>query len=173
LLGRFENFPEIYHGIVQLRHQSPSKKLQEIILQALHNLSREEELDLSSIHAVSNCKVNLDFGIADGGTFNYLDKEILSASLETVSRQALPMLDFLCIARYYKRDGAGHRPLKFDYYLLRFLFYDGNLDFQIFHERGIRRLSTEDLSTVIIDRVEKELLENGLQKITVEYARTL
>jgi len=174
LLGRFENFPEIYHGIVQLRHQSPSKKLQEIILQALHNLTREDGFVFPSIQAVSDCKVNFDFGIADGATFNYLKGEMLNASLETVLKDALPVLDFICVVRYYRKDGRGcYKPLKFDYYLLRFLFHDENVDFQIFHERGTRRLSIEDLSTTIINMVDEGLSENGLPKITVEYARTL
>lgn len=174
MLGTFENFPENFHGILRFHHRGPLKKLQVNLLQALHSLSREEGLDLSSIHAVSDCRVNFDFGIAEGATFNYLSRDMLSALIEAISKRALPVLDFLCVARYYRKDGRGsYRPLKFDYYLLRFLFYDKNVDFQIFHERGTRRLSIEDLSKVIISRVDQELSEDGVESTTVEDVRML
>lgn len=174
MLGRYENFPEMYHGIIRFRYQVPTKKLQEIVLHVLYELNNEGKgFNLPSIHAVSDCKVNFDFGIADGMTFSYLEKETLTACSEIVQKDELPVLDFICIVRYYKKDGRDRRPLKFDYYLLRFLFYDETVEFQIFHERGTRRLSIEDLLKIIFNRFEKELTENELPKITVEHMRTL
>jgi len=173
LLGVYENFPESYHGIIQFHHRTSVKRFQEIILRALHKLSREEDLNLKFIPDVSNCKVNLDFGVADGTAFNYLNPEVLDASLKTVLSAMLSTLDFICVVRYYQRDGEGYRPLKFDYYLLRFLFHDMGVDLQVFHERGTRRLSIEDLSAVIMERFDGELLKRKMPKISVDYTRTL
>lgn len=173
MLGIYENFPENYHGIIRFRHQAPARRLQGIILQSLQKLGQEGDPVFSTLPSVSNCKVDLDFGVADGRIFDYLSEETLDASLKTVSKDALPMLDFICIVRYYKRDAEVYRPLKFDYLLLRFAFYGGSVDFQIFHERGTRRLSIEDVSTIIISKIDKGLVENGLPEVTVEYARTL
>jgi len=172
LLGKFENFPETYHGLVRFRHQISPRKLQEALIKALHDLSREAAY-LSTIHAVSDCRVEFDFGIADGLIFNYLDCEMLSTALGTVSKHEVPILDFLGVVRYYKKgSGKKLRPLKFDYYLFRFLSYDESVDFQIFHERGTRRLPIEDLSSIIIRRVNKGLVEEGLPKISVEQTGT-
>jgi len=174
LLGRYENFPEMYHGVIRFHHQTSEKKLQEFIIKALHDLGQEGGFDFPTIHAVSDCEVEFDFGIADGAIFNYLDRETLTTSVKTISEYALPVLDFLGVVRYYKKGSTrDRRPLKFDYYFLRFLFHDGSVDFQIFHERGTRRLSMEDLSAIIIKRVDRELSEVGLPKVTVEETRTL
>lgn len=168
MFGRFENFPNTYHGAVQLLYQFSSQKLQLAILEALHNLILEEKPAFPSVPAVSGCKVNFDFGIAEGATFSYLDEEILNDSLKIVSQGALPVLDFFCVVRYYRRSGRGvYRPLKFDYYLLRFLFYEGGVDLQVLHERGTRRLSIEDLHIIVVNRVGRVLSERGLPEIAV------
>ena len=174
MFGRYENFPEIYHGVVRFHHQTSLKKLQEVIIKALHSLGQDRRLEFPLVHAVSDCKVEFDFGIADGAIFNYLDKEMLTTSLKTVLKYTLPVLDFIGVVRYYGNGRKrNRRPLKFDYHFLRFLFYNESAEFQIFHERGTRRLSIEDLSAVIMARIDKELSQNGLPRMAVEDKRTL
>lgn len=175
LLGRYENFPEIRHGIVRFLHNIQTRELQRSIIKALHELTlRRRSFKLSSVPSVSNCKVLFDFGIADSLTFNYLDEEVMKLSLEAVSREALSTLDFICIVRYYRRISTRrYKPLRFDYYIIRFGFYDGRGDIQVYHEKGTRRLPIDDLITLIIRRVNRELVGSKHPKITVEHKRTL
>jgi hypothetical protein len=173
LIGLYENFPENYHGIARFYYKAPEKKFQEIILKALHELIRKDGFDFPSIYAVSECKVNFDVGIADVLTFNYLDNETLT-EFSKIVKAPLHTLDFLFVIRYYKKNVRNRlKPLKFDYFILRFLFNNENVEFLIFHEKGTRRISLEELTKIISNRVAKELSENNLPKMKVEYGRAL
>ena len=135
---------------------------------------RRRSFKFSSVRSVSNCRVLFDFGIADGLTFNYLDEEMLKLSVDAVSKEAVSTLDFICIVRYYKTiSRRRYKPLRFDYYIMRFRFYDGGGSIQIYHEKGTRRLPIDDLIGLIIRRVNRELVGSKQPKITVEHKRTL
>jgi hypothetical protein len=45
--------------------------------------------------------------------------------------------------------------LKFDYYLLRTLYSKGGFEIQVFHERGPRYISPEDLTLFIFNKANE------------------
>ena len=69
------------------------------------------------------------------------------------------------VARYYvSRDGRD-RPLRFDYYMLRFLFGHGSVELRVFHEKGTRRLSIEDLVDLLYKGLSKRIGEELSMRI--------
>ena len=169
MLGRYENFPDMRHSIVHFLHQIPTRELQRIIIKALHRLNmRRRGYKFSSVKSVLNCNVRFDLGIADGLTFSYLDEEVVKLSLDYVSRAAHSTLDFICIVRYYKKIGRRrYRPLRFDYYMIRFKFLEEGGSIEVYHEKGTRRFPIDDLVALIIRRANTELAGSKRPKITV------
>ena len=118
----------------------------------------------------ANCTVNFEFGIADADTFNFLDEEELKKIQKTLKQQqALPVLDIYCVARYHLTEADGkHRPLKFDYGMLRFAFGRKNMELFVYHERGTQRIPLEDLVIFIRDQVNEQLAQKGQQTLTLK-----
>jgi len=149
------------------------RKIQETIIETFFRINQMENMaELAPPYLSPDVEVSLEFGIAENLTFNYIDEETLVSFLKRVSRKKPSILDFLCVVRYYKvgkKPGEGkRRPLRFDYFLLRFLFNKEKGEILVFHEKGIRRISIEDLLDFIVNKINEELSEKRLAPITLE-----
>ncbi|MEM2739152.1 MAG: hypothetical protein QXK93_09235 [Candidatus Bathyarchaeia archaeon] len=154
MLGFYENFPVVVHNITRLTTSVSRKRLQEAIIQALHGLNCENlSLETATGLSLPNGKVIFEFGIAESEIFNYLDHEETRKALETISKTPLQVMDFFCAIRYYKSRGDEDKPLKFDYYMLRLIFNEKIVEMLVFHERGPRHISPEEIVNLIISRV--------------------
>ena len=174
MLGRYENYPEAIHGVARFTHRLSVRKLQQAILQALHRLNQETcNLDAIAPFSSLKCEVSFEFGVAEGTTFNYLDKEELDRLQRDIVKRALPILDFLCVVRYHVTKEGKRVPLRFDYHLLRLMFERRSVQLQIFHERGTQRVSLEDLITFITRCIKDELSQRQLKPLSLKYSRTL
>lgn len=174
MLGRYESFPETVHGIARFTSPSSIAKMQEVILHALYQLNHEI-CDLKRIVPVSllKCEVSFEFGVAEAEEFNYLDEEELNKFRKNVVDKTFSVLDFFCVVRYHVNKKGKRVPLKFDYHLLRFMFYGGNIDLRVTHERGAQHISLEELNAFIAKRVNEDLTKKRLKPLTLEYLRTL
>jgi len=174
LLGCYENFPEAVHGIAQFSHFLSSSVLQQTILQTFHRLNHESH-NVGEVTplAPSECEASFEFGLAEGSAFNYLDRDEADRALKTVSEKALETLDFFCAIRYRAIDKEKRSRLKFDYYLLRFTFERGNAEMRVFHERGPRRVSPEELLVFLVKDINKGLSRNRARPLTVKNMRAL
>jgi len=158
LFGVYDNFPDIIHGFAHFECDSSPSELGSAIIRALYRMNRSGRfLSSHRIPTPLGCRVRLEFGVADGTDFNYIDEDVLSLSSDILSRVDLDTLDFLCVVRYYRIEKRMRKPLRFDYYLLRFMLGSGGGEVRVFHERGIRRLPIEDLILILIDSVNREL----------------
>jgi len=158
LLGRYENFPEVVHSVARFTHQSTEERLQQAILRALHRLNQAtHNLTVISPFSAPRCEVSFEFGVAEGLTFNYLDREELERFQKSIKKEAPPTLDFFCVVRYHILKEGRRVPLRFDYHLLRFVFNRNNVEVQVSHERGTRRVSLEDLTNFLIGQIRGEL----------------
>jgi len=174
LLGHYENFPEVIHGVAQFTHRLSAGKLQQAILHALHRLNQEtRNLDDIAPFSSLKCEVSFEFGVAEGDIFNYLDKEELDRLQADIVQRALPILDFLCVVKYHITKEGKRVPLRFDYHLLRFMFQRRSVQLQIFHERGTQRVSLEDLVTFITKCIKDEFSQRQLNPPSLKYLRTL
>jgi len=175
LLGRYENFPEVIHGVARFSCESSAREVQEAILSALHHLNKEVG-GLSAItpHLPQKCEVSFEVGVAEDFNFNFLDAEELDRFRRSMIEKELSTLDFFCVVRYHIINDRGKRvPLKFDYHLLRFMFQEDNVELQICHERGVQRVPLEDLITFITNRINEGLSQKQLKPLNLEYLRTL
>lgn len=118
--------------------------------------------------------MSFEFGVADGVEFGYLDAEELDKMQKSIAREVLQAMDFLWVIRYHIIKNGKRVPLKFDYHMLRFIFYNrNNLELRVSHQRGIRRISVENLITFITKRINEELSQNRLRQLVVENLRAL
>lgn len=156
-LGVYVNFPDKCHYAVRFEIKAPTRDVQEALLNTLHRLNGRKVIGDLVIFIGSNVNVILEFGVANGLIFDYLNEDTFKILLKAVGKRDLRILDFFCVVRYYVLRGKSRRALRFDYYLLRFLFHDGGIEAQVFHERGMQRISAEDLLSLIMDNVFKHL----------------
>ena len=155
MLGLYDNFPENFHRIETFTSTLPDQKLQQKLVQALQEVNRKPfSFEEISHPAMNDCTVMFEVGIADGTSFNYVDAEEAKKVLNVLKKQTFRTMDFFVAVRYYKGDGKKKKPLRFDYYMIRFVFSGNNsVELQVFHERGPRYTSPED----IVEFIEKEV----------------
>jgi hypothetical protein len=150
--GFYENFPNGVHHAETFTSPLSKRKLQKRIIQVLQDVNHKtfsfEEVGNPTL---PNCSVIFEFGIADGENFRYLDEVEARKLQEALSHEEpLQVMDWFCSIRYYKNATAKQTPLRFDYYMLRINFGEkGAAEFLVFHERGPRYISPEELVTFI------------------------
>jgi hypothetical protein len=175
LLGRYENFPEIIHGVARFTCKSSIRTVQQTILSVLHNLNHDVcGLRVVTPHLTQECEVSFELGAAEDFDFNFLDEKELDRFQRSIVEKELSTLDFLFVARYHVVNDKGKRvPLKFDYHMLRFMFQENGMELRICHERGTQRVPLEDLVTFITKRINEELSQRQLKPLNLEYLRVL
>ena len=159
MLGRYENFPENVHAIASFHHQVSAKDVQEAILCAFYQLNHEI-CDLGSMmpYVTQKCEVGFEFGVAEGFDFNFLDQKEVNEYLKFIAESELQALDFFVVIRYhiFKEDGK-RVPLRFDYYVIRFIFKESELEMRIRHEKGTQRVTPNDWTAFITEKINGEL----------------
>ncbi|MBC7129876.1 hypothetical protein H5T51_01470 [Candidatus Bathyarchaeota archaeon] len=166
MLGFYPGFPEYPHKIIQLKNMASIKRLQQRIINTLYELNcRQTGIDWSLEPSVSEFTVTFEFGIAEDRNFNYLDMDEAEKALKAIDGKPFKVLDFFCAICYYRMKKGESKPLKFDYYMLRMLFDKKMLEVRIFHERGPRRISPEELASFIIRKVNENLPRKILKPI--------
>lgn len=174
MLGLYENFPRVVHYAARFACGSSLKRVQRAIIDALHGLNQESyPLNSVSPSNPSDCTVSFEFGVAEGFTFNYLDREERKRLRGVIGKNPVPVLDFLCVIRYHVLKGGRTVPLRFDYQLLRFAFTEGGFVLQLFHERGTRRVPLEELASFIVERISKVATRGKLRPLKLEGLGTL
>ncbi len=160
-MGYYEKFPATIHQINLFSTSLSSRKLQQKLLKALREVnSMEFSFEEVVIPTVPNGKVIFEFGIAHDGGFNFIDEAELKKAIEFVSKNRVAVMDFFCSIRYYKLKGEKRLPLKFDYYMFKCTFSAGTLEVLVFHERGPRYISPEELTSFIFDKINSTSNKN-------------
>jgi hypothetical protein len=155
-LGFYQNFPTNIHRIDSFNSTLSSKQLQQKLIQVFFEVNRKEfTFEEVTNPTVPEGKVIFEFGLAESGDFNYIDEEELKKTLKFLAKEHLSSMDFFCSIRYYKGSGEKKTPLKFDYYMLRTIFSKDLLEIQVFHERGPRYISPEELTTFIFTKINE------------------
>lgn len=161
MLGFYQNFPVIPHAKATFTSAASTRALQEAIVKTANHLNSEEiYLDKITSTPIPNCRIGFEFGIADGATFNFLNPEEVDRFLKSLAEKDTVLnIDFLCVVKYYLANGENQkrRPLKFDHYLLRFLFRKPEAQLRVFHERGTQHMSIEELIEFLTKRISTEL----------------
>jgi hypothetical protein len=166
MLGLYENFPENIHRIESFTSYLSSKKLQQRMIQVLSEINRKtfsfEEIAYPS---VPECTIIFEVGIADAKSFNYIDEEETKRVLNALKKETFRVIDFFCAVRYYKAKTEKKTPLKFDYYMMRFVFGKDSMEMRVFHERGPRYISPEDIITFLMKQINKTSAKKILKPV--------
>ena len=159
MLGFYQDFPEIPHAKATFSSAAPAKTLQKAIVKVAGYLNAQEfVLDTIGHASMGNCKIGFELGIAEAATFNYLTSEEVDRFLKSLAKKENVLnMDLLCIIKYHMAVGEKRRPLKFDYYLLRFIFRKPETQLRIFHERGTQHLSIEELVEFLTKQINIEI----------------
>ncbi len=171
--GIYWNFPSLYHGVARFEFDASLSEIQRAILRVLYSLNGCNVKEQLSHQVLSDVDVIFEFGVADGLTFHYINEETLNILLETVDEKTLPIIDFFCVIRYYSMREGRRRALRFDYYFFRFIFGNSELEVQVFHERGLRRISVGDLIGFLAERINLELAGRGINPMELKHLRAL
>ena len=166
MLGFYDNFPGSIHGIENFSTPFSSKKLQQRLIRVFCKINRRafsfEEVAYST---VLGCTIIFEAGLAEAKSFNYIDEEEAMRVLSALRKAPFRTMDFFCAVRYYKGIGDKKAPLKFDYYMMRAVFGKNSVEIRVFHERGPRYISPEDIITFLVNMVNETSARTILKKI--------
>jgi hypothetical protein len=153
-LGFYQNFPTTIHRIDSFNSTISSRQLQQKLIQTFYEVNcKEFTFEEVTNPTIPEGKVIFEFGLAESGDFNYIDDEEVKKALSFLAKERLDAMDFFCSIRYYKGKGENKTPLKFDYFMLRAVFNKDMLEIQVFHERGPRYISPEELTAFIFTKI--------------------
>jgi hypothetical protein len=156
MLGFYENFPTNIHKRARFATPISNKRLQQTLVQVLQAInSKTFNLEDVADPSVHQCTVIFEFGIAEANNFNYIDNEETTKTLKMINKKPLQIMDFFCAIRYYKTLKEKKTPLRFDYYMIRFMFNKNSIETQVFHERGPRYISPEDIVNLIVKKINQ------------------
>ena len=165
MLGFYENFPVNIHRIEAFATPLSNKRLQRRLIQVLHGVNlRTFSFEEVACPTVPECTIIFEAGLADAGSFNYIDAEETKKVLNALRKAAFQIMDFFCAVRYYKAVGEKKKPLKFDYYMMRAVFSKNTLEIRVLHERGPRYISPKDLVTFLAAKVNETSARKILKK---------
>jgi hypothetical protein len=164
-LGFYENFPSTIHIVESFNSTLSSKQLQQRLIQVFCEVNRKEfSFEEIAVPTIPACRLMLDFGLADAENFNYIDEEETGKALNLLAKENLHTIDFFCAARYYKGNTEKKTALKFDYYLLRTVYNRDVFEIQVFHQKGPRYISPEDLTQFIFEKINEASNRKILKK---------
>jgi hypothetical protein len=106
--------------------------------------------------SIPQCEAIFEFGIAEANSFTYLNAAEVNKTLKAIDERQLQVIDIYCAIRYYKWQNKKKIPLKFDYYMIRFLFDKKMIEILVFHERGPRYVAPSDVVNFITNKINEE-----------------
>jgi hypothetical protein len=166
MLGFYESFPKNVHKIAHFKVSASKKRLQRVLTQTLHKLNNEtSSLEDVASPSVPQCTVVFEFGIADEVNFNYLDEKEANKALKVINKKPFKIMDFFCAIRYHKTENRKKTPLKFDYYMFRFTFNRKSTEIQVFHERGPRHVSPEEIVNFVVNKINEKFSRKILKAV--------
>ena len=166
MLGRYENFPVNIHRIENFTTPLSNKKLQQRLIQVLHDINRGTfSFEEITYPTVPECTIIFEAGLAEAKSFNYIDEEETRRVLSELRKSPFQIMDFFYAVCYYKGTAEKRAPLKFDYYLIRTVFGKNSMEIQVFHERGPRYISPEDIITFVVNEVNKTSSRRTLNRV--------
>jgi hypothetical protein len=143
----------------------PSEQLQRRLIQAFYEVNRKEfSFEEAANPTIPECRIIFEFGLADAESFNYIDEEEVKKALNLLAKEHLDTIDFFCAIRYYKFKAEKKRALKFDYYLIRTIYNRDVFEIQVYHKKGLRYLSPEDLTLFIFKKINEASERKILKK---------
>lgn len=154
MLGKYQSFPENVQKIAYFMSSIPYKRLQRAMIEAFDELNTASfHLENFGVPSMPECRVIFELGIAEDQTFNYLNDDERRRVLESIEGKPFHVMDFLSVMRYHRMIGEKFTPLKFDYYMLRFIFDKDFVELRIFHEKGSMHVAPDELVSFLYGKI--------------------
>jgi len=165
--GLYENFPENVHETAAFTTTLSCKRLQQTLIQTLQKLNGKSlRLEEVADPSIPQCTIIFEFGIAEANSFTYLDDDEANKALKAISKKPFQIIDAYCAVRYYRWQNEKKTPLKFDYYMIRFIFDKRMLEILVFHERGPRYTTPHDIINFLTNKISEEFSKKVLKPLT-------
>jgi len=175
--GTFANFPSTIHGIAKAKFNDHPAKVQQTIVEAFHKLNDSSETYLispSSRVGTYQGRVGFEIGIAQGTDFYNLTNEVTKNLCRAItSKKPYSRLDFIIIVTYHYKINGKENHLHFDYHQLRFSFNNDTLEIRLFHSKGTRRMSLNELTRRILTCINEEMKHQSLSSLTIKELKVL
>jgi hypothetical protein len=167
MLGFYEGFPATVHKIMHFGALISNRTLQQMLIESLHALTNQAfSLEMVTDPSIPECQAVFEFGIAEADGFDYLDDDETAIATRAINKKPLQTMDLFCVVRYYKLGSKKKISLRFDYNMIRFTFNKGLMAAYVFHERGPRYTSPEDIIKVIVNKVNETASRKVLKQIS-------
>jgi len=175
-LGIYSSFPAIIHGDAILTYDLNVKVLQECILQAISKMNMEKietTLSVADRSGYFPGETRFEVRIAEGSGFRSLNSRMKRRIIEYLrSRGELSTFDYSLTIRYRIKDDMRH-SLHCDKYIVRLLFFEDQMEIQLFHEKGIRRLNPDEVITMLVKKINDELGKRDERQLKIEKMRAV
>ena len=153
--GIFEHFPEDkIHEKETFKTNLSNGKLQQKLIRVLGDINGKTfTFEQIGNPTIPGCTVIFEAGIGDANSFTFINEEEVRKMLTVLKKQSVKNIDFFFAIRYYRDYKTKKKPLKFDYYMVRFVFTYGLHEVQVFHERGPRYIQPKDLIAFLVKSI--------------------
>jgi hypothetical protein len=156
MLGFYDNFPVNIHRTEKFTCALSNRALQQKLVQVFREINSKTFSFDEIVHpTLPDSTIIFEMGLAEGNSFNYIDRKETKKVCSALRKDALRMIDLFCAIRYYKGTVEKKTPLRFDYYMIRMAFSGNTVEIQVFHERGPRYLSPEDVTSFLVNETNK------------------
>jgi hypothetical protein len=156
MLGFYDNFPVNIHRTEKFTSALSNRALQQKLVQVFREINSKTFSFDEIVHpTLPDSTIIFEMGLAEGNSFNYIDRKETKKVCSALRKDALRMIDLFCAIRYYKGTVEKKTPLRFDYYMIRMAFSGNTVEIQVFHERGPRYLSPEDVTSFLVNETNK------------------
>ena len=156
MLGSYDNFPVNIHRTEKFTSALSNRALQQKLIQVFREINSKTFSFDEIVHpTLPDSTIIFEMGLAEGNSFNYIDRKETKKVCSALRKDALRVIDLFCAIRYYKGNVEKKTPLRFDYYMIRMAFSGNTVEIQVFHERGPRYLSPEDITSFLVNETNK------------------
>jgi len=175
-LGIYSSFPAIIHGDAIFTYDVSLKVLQECIVQAISKMNMEKietTLSIADRSGYFPGETRFELRIAEGSSFRSLNAPVRRRIIEYLrDRGEFSTFDYSLTVRYRIKDDMRH-SLHCDKYLVRYLFFEDQMEIQLFHEKGIRRLNPDEVITMLVKRINDELGKRDEHQLKIDKMRAV
>jgi len=175
-LGIYPSFPTLIHGDAILTHDVDVTVLQECFVQAISKMNMETiemKLSIADRSGYFPGETRFEVRIAEGSSFRCLDPRMKRRIIEYLrARGEFSTFDYSLTIRYRIKDDMRH-SLHCDRYIVRHLFFEDQMEIQLSHEKGIRRLNPDEVITMLVKRINDELGRGNKRQLKIEKMRAV
>jgi hypothetical protein len=166
MIAFYENFPEQHIHVKETFTSTLSNgKLQQKLIEVLASINcRTFTFEDVGNPTIPGCTLIFEVGIADSNSFTFIDDKEAIRVLAALKTEPFKVMDFFCAIRYYKDYTVNRKPLRFDYYMTRLVFGERLLEVNVFHERGPRYVSPNDLIAFFLKKINEGSARRILQR---------